>query len=66
MRLPSFETVLQTSDNIREFSYTTPKDAAEGTYAVEIVTTLAEPKPGGKPVTAQTKTFFGVRPSTKR
>src|SRR5262245_42472210 len=38
VRLPSFETVLQTGGNIREFSYTIPKDAAEGTYAVEIVT----------------------------
>ena len=65
VRLPSFETVLQTGGNIREFSYTIPKDAAEGTYAVEIVTTLAEPELGGKLVTAQTKTFFVVRPSTK-
>jgi hypothetical protein len=60
------ETVLKTGDNIHEFYYTIPKDAAEGTYVVKIATTLAEPEAGDKLVATQAKTFFVVRPSIKR
>ena len=60
--LPRFTIVLRTGAPIHSSPYPIPEDAAEGTYAVEILTTLAE---SGLPrVTARTKRiFFDVRRS---
>src|SRR5215510_8017837 len=60
--LPRFTIVLRTGDPINSFPYPIPEEAAEGTYAVEMLTTLAEP--GLPRETARTKRiFFDVRRS---
>jgi hypothetical protein len=61
--MPRFTIVLRTDNPIQSFPYPIPEDAAEGTYAVEMLTTLAEP--GLRRVTARTKRiFFDVRRSS--
>jgi hypothetical protein len=58
--LPRFTIVLQPGDPLHAFPYPIPEDAAEGTYAVELLTTLVEP--GLPRVTARTKRlFFDIR-----
>jgi hypothetical protein len=60
--MPRSTIVLRTGNPIQSFPYPIPEEAAEGTYAVEMLTTLAE---AGLPrVTARTKRiFFDIRRS---